>query len=239
MDENICTRILTRVTRLFAMTLLVSACSSRANQATTPTPAQPTRSPSPKPTVVIDFNAMGVGRSAPGFSTALTGGGGAVAWSVESDGANKVLAQTSNDDTDYRFPLCIYEGFSAADVSLACRFKAVAGKVDQAGGLVARYADANNYYIVRANALEDNVRLYRVVDGHRQQFAGEKHKVTSGQWHDLRLDVRGKHFAVFFDGEKLFEADDETFAKAGMIGLWTKADSVTWFDDLNVAELPR
>ena len=145
-----------------------------------------------------------------------------------------MLVQTSTDTTDYRFPLCIYDTLTAKDVTLSVRFKAVSGKVDQAAGLVARFRDKDNYYIVRANALEDNVRLYKVVGGSRKQFAGTKTKVSSSEWHALKLAVKGKHFQVFFDDKLLFEADDDTFKDAGKVGLWTKADSVTYFDDLKI-----
>ena len=124
---------------------------------------------------------------------------------------------------------------TAKDVEVSVQFKPVSGKVDQAGGLIIRAKDKDNYYITRANALEDNVRLYHVVHGKRAQFAGVNHKVSSGEWHTLKLVANGSHFEVFFDGKSLFTADDETFKDAGKIGLWTKADSVTYFDDLRFA----
>ena len=187
---------------------------------------------------VLDFDTAEVGKPPPDFSTALTGGGGPVTWVVKeepsapSDG--KVLAQTSADTTDYRFPLCVYDPFTAKDVEVSVKFKAVAGKVDQAAGLVVRFRDKDNYYITRANALEDNVRLYKVVGGSRKQFAGAKAKVSSGEWHTLKLAVKGNHFRISFDDKLLFEADDDTFKEAGKVGLWTKADSVTYFDDLTI-----
>ena len=188
--------------------------------------------------VTIGFDNFEVGKTPAGFSTALTGGGGPVSWVIKEESSapsgGKVLAQTSTDTTDYRFPLCIYDKLTAKDVTLSVRFKAVSGKVDQAAGLVARFRDKDNYYIVRANALEDNVRLYKVVGGSRKQFAGTKAKVSSGEWHALKLAVKGKHFQVFFDDKLLFEADDDTFKDAGKVGLWTKADSVTYFDDLKI-----
>jgi hypothetical protein len=187
---------------------------------------------------VLDFDTAEVGKPPPDFSTALTGGGGPVTWVVKeepsapSDG--KVLAQTSADTTDYRFPLCVYDPFTAKDVEVSVKFKAVAGKVDQAAGLMVRFRDKDNYYITRANALEDNVRLYKVVGGSRKQFAGAKAKVSSGEWHTLKLAVKGNHFRISFDDKLLFEADDDTFKEAGKVGLWTKADSVTYFDDLTI-----
>ncbi len=188
--------------------------------------------------VVIDFDSVEVGKLPVDFSTALTGGGGLVTWVAQEDtsapGGGKVLAQMSTDKTDYRFPLCIYDKLRAKDVEVSVKFKAVAGKIDQAAGLIARFQDKDNYYITRANALEDNVNLYKVVGGSRKQFAGVKVKVSSGEWHSLKLVVKGQHFQVFFDDKSLFEANDETFKEAGKVGLWTKADSVTYFDDLRV-----
>ncbi len=187
---------------------------------------------------MLDFEALATNKPPPGFSTGLTGGGGPVEWIIRDDATApsgpKVLAQVSADTTDHRFPLCVYDALTAKDVEVSVQFKAISGKVDQAGGLVARFRDPNNYYVVRANALEDNVRLYKVVDGSRKQFAGTNAKVASGTWHTLKLKVKGSHFEVWFDGTRLFEADDETLKDAGKVALWTKADSVTEFDDLKI-----
>jgi len=187
---------------------------------------------------VLDFDTAAVGTLPPDFSTALTGGGGPVTWVVKEEpsapSGGKVLAQTSTDTTDYRFPLCVYEKGIARNVEVTVRFKAVSGKVDQAAGLVARFRDKDNYYIVRANALENNVRLYKVVGGNRKQFAGKNVQVSAGAWHALKLAAQGNHFTVFFDDTRLFEADDDTLPQPGEVGLWTKADSVTYFDDLTI-----
>ncbi len=149
----------------------------------------------------------------------------------------KVLVQTSKDKTDYRFPLAVFDQPVLRDVDVAVRFKPVSGEVDRAAGIAVRLVDRDNYYVVRANALEDNVRLYRVVKGDRQQFAGANVKVQSGIWQELRLVVRGSRFEVFFEGRSLFSAVDTTFATAGRVALWTKADSVTSFDDLRIGGL--
>lgn len=197
--------------------------------------------------IVLDFDMAEVGNPPPDFATAVTGGGGPVTWIVKEDASapsgGKVLAQTSADTTDNRFPLCVYEKVTARDVEVAVRFKAISGKVDQAAGLVWRYQDSNNYYIVRANALENNVVLYKVKNGTRTDlkpigtglFAyGKKVSVPRGQWNELRLAVTGKRFEVFVNGESLFAVEDETFTGAGKVGLWTKADSVTYFDNLTI-----
>ena len=145
-----------------------------------------------------------------------------------------VLAQLSDDKTDYRFPLAIADDGSFEDLELSVKFKAVSGEIDRAAGMMFRLKDSNNYYIVRANALEGNYRLYRVVNGNRQQIAGANLKVGSGEWHELRVECVGNRITCYYDGEKKIEATDDTFKEAGKVGLWTKADSVTYFDDLTV-----
>src|SRR5215813_9397270 len=184
-----------------------------------------------------NFDSDTVGKPPAGFSFGRTGKGAEGQWVVrsESDAPSKgnVLAQVSTDDTDYRFPVA-FTGPDFKDLRLSVKCKPVSGKVDQGCGLVLRLKDADNYYVVRANALEDNVRLYHVVNGRRVQFAGANFKVSSGTWHELRVELTGNTFTCYFDGVKKIEASDDTFKDAGKVGLWTKADSVTYFDDLTV-----
>jgi hypothetical protein len=123
-------------------------------------------------------------------------------------------------------------------VDVTVRFKAVDGKVDQAGGVAVRLSDADNYYVVRANALEDNVRFYRVVKGRREQLGGVNAKVTANEWHQLGLRAEGQRFTITFDGKQLFTASDASIAGAGKVALWTKADSVTRFDRIEIRTLP-
>jgi hypothetical protein len=151
--------------------------------------------------------------------------------------AGRVLAQTSNDQTDYRFPLAIYDGVTARDVEVTVRFKAVAGRIDRAGGISVRFDGPDDYYVLRANALEDNVNFYRVVHGSRRQIHGVNVKVTSGQWHTLSLRGVGDQFTIGFDGATLFTMTDRTFAGPGKVALWTKADSITYFDSLTIRPL--
>jgi hypothetical protein len=189
----------------------------------------------------FDFEDAKVGGQPQGFSFALTGGGAPVRWAVLEDPSSpagpKVLAETSKDRTDDRFPLAILEGVSARDVVVSVRFRPVSGRVDQAAGLVVRLRDPRNYYIARANALENNVRLYRVVDGRRIQFAGADAPVPRDRWQALSLRIEGDRLAVSLEGRELFTAPDRTFPEAGRVGLWTKADSVTHFDALEVQPL--
>ena len=176
-----------------------------------------------------------------GCTPALTGGGGAVKWvAVAEPEAPRglALAETSRDPTDTRFPLCVVATPAARNVDVTVRFRPVAGRVDQAGGIAVRYADARTYYVVRANALEDNVRLYHVTNGVRREFAGKDTKVARGQWHSLRLRLIDDRFEVWFDGAALFAATDLRIAGAGQVALWTKADSLTHFAELSVETLP-
>ena len=192
----------------------------------------------------IRFDSDSTGKAPSGWSIAMTHAGGAPNWSVIRDetapSPPNVLAQLSNDPASARFPLAILDGFDAVDGAVRVKFKTVSGKGDQAAGLVWRYRDADNYYIARANALENNVVLYKVEKGQRTALApkgtppntyGVKHTVPSGTWCELSVEFRGNLFTVGFNGQKLFDVEDATFTESGKVGLWTKADSVTYFDD--------
>jgi len=188
----------------------------------------------------VDFANMPVGVAPPGFEFALTGGGPLSAWKVVADptaAAQKAIAQSSQDRTDYRFPLAVYQPITAKDVDVTVHFKPVEGKVDQAGGIAVRLANPDNYYVVRANALEDNVRFYRIVNGRRQHIQGADVKVAPSQWHTLGLRAEGNRFTVSFDGKPLYTAEDGAFANPGKVALWTKADSVTHFDAISITPL--
>ena len=177
----------------------------------------------------------------------MTHEGGAPKWQIRRDDTAPsppyVLAQTSQDKTAGRFPLAIWEGASILNGEVSVAFKTVDGVVDQAAGIVWRYQDPNNYYIVRANALENNVVLYKVEKGIRLSIApkglpsrsyGVKREVPKGRWNTLRVVFKDDLFAVFLNGDRLFEIEDRTFTKGGRAGLWTKADSVTYFDEFSV-----
>lgn len=189
----------------------------------------------------ITFNASELGAVPADFTTALTGGGPPPAWAVRQQPAapdgRPVLVQESADPTNYRFPLCIYEKLEARNVAVETHFEALSGTLDQAGGIVLRYRP-ENYYIARANAHEDNVMLFKTVNGRRSKIVEVPAKVALGQWHTLRFQAKGPHLTVSFDGKVVIEKDDPTFSHAGKVGLWTKADSVTAFADLKVEPLP-
>jgi len=191
--------------------------------------------------IMIPMNKAGIGAPPADFEASRTGQGGPAQWNVVSDAtaANALaIEQVSTDKTDYRFPLAIYKPVSVQNVEVTLRFKAIAGAVDRAGGIAVRLSDPDNYYVVRANALEDNVRFYRVVKGRREQLEGADLKVTANEWHTLGLKAEGERFTVTFDGRQLYTASDKTFSAAGKIALWTKSDSVTRFDQIQIRTLP-
>jgi len=214
-----------------------------------PPPASGVASSSPSPSAAP---VPGSGRSwsfddgqtdsAPsGFAFGRTGEGREGKWIVRSDptapSGSLVLAQVDADKTDDRFPIAFATEPMLKDLELRVRCKPISGAVDQACGLVFRLKDARNYYVTRANALENNVRLYFVKDGRRQQLASWSGKVTANTWHEYRVVARGEHIEVFWNGVKVLDHHDATFSEVGKIGVWTKADSVTHFDDLRVEPL--
>src|ERR1051326_3042450 len=198
---------------------------------------------------VVRFDGAAVGSLPAGWSVAMTHAGAPPRWEIVRDASAPhpplVLAQTSHDDTAGRFPLAIWDRAVFRDGEISVAFKAVSGNVDRAAGIVWRYQDPNNYYIVRANALENNVVLYKVEKGVRLSLVpkglpsrayGVKHEVLSGQWNRLRVVFQESLFTVFFNGEQLFQVEDQSIRHAGKTGLWTKADSLTYFADFTVVK---
>ena len=192
----------------------------------------------------ISFESTQTGAAPEGWTATLTGSGDPK-WTIENDetapSKSKVLKQSGRAT----YPLILKNDTSIKDGFVEMRFKAVAGSQDRAAGIVWRAKDANNYYVTRANALEDNVVLYKTVNGTRSalDIVGRKGgygvnvAVPSGTWHSLRVDFKASRFSVSFNGKQLFEVEDSTFTDAGKVGLWTKADSVTLFDQVTYGEM--
>jgi len=168
---------------------------------------------------------------------ALMGEGGPVAWQVLLVHNRAALAEMSRKGVDNRFPLCVIDAVKASDVELGVSFTPVAGRIDQAAGLIFRVRDASNYYVVRANALENNVNLYQVVRGVRRQIAGVNVPVLNGKTQQLGVRIEGDTINVSFDGRPLIKVNDRTIQGSGAIGLWTKSDSLTAFYELTVSVL--
>jgi 3-keto-disaccharide hydrolase len=185
---------------------------------------------------VVNFDKARVGSPPPGWIATQTGTGEAQ-WTVEKDDTAPSKPNVLKQSGQATYPVCIKDDRSIKDGFVEVKFKPISGKTDQAGGLVWRAKDSNNYYIARANALEDNVTIYDIVSGRRTERKRTNMNVASNQWHTLRVDFQGNHFRVTLDGNKAIEWDDATFTEAGKVGVWTKADSVTLFDDFTVEAL--
>jgi hypothetical protein len=180
----------------------------------------------------IKFNAESVGKLPEAWFEGVTGRG-ASQWRVEADESasspTHVLLQRGKGD----FPWCVLRNVAIADGFVETKFKPIAGREDQAGGVIWRWKDGDNYYVARANALENNVSLYYTQHGRRNTIRYVAAPVARNQWHTLRVEFAGKRIRVVFDGKSYIEIDDERISGAGSIGLWTKADSVTAFDDFS------
>jgi hypothetical protein len=174
-----------------------------------------------------DFEKDKPGKIANGFTNEVG------TWEVANDGDNHVLYQKAKND-EATFNVALVQGTSYKDLDLSVKLKAVAGEVDRGGGLVWRAKDAKNYYVARYNPLEDNYRVYKVEDGKRTMFKGEKIPGDE-KWHTLRVTMVGPKITCYFDGKRYLDAEDATFPEAGMVGLWSKADAQSYFDDLSVS----
>jgi hypothetical protein len=178
----------------------------------------------------VNFDATAPGQSPTGWTATRTGTG-SEKWTVERDDTAPSKPAVLKQSGTATFPLCFKNDTSLKDGFVEVKFKPVSGKEDQAGGVVWRLKDANNYYVARANALENNVTIYHTINGRRTERKRASVKVAGNQWHMFRVDFRDRHFVVTFDGQKALDWDDDTFSDAGHVGVWTKADSVTLFDD--------
>lgn len=197
----------------FAAAIAITATSVAAAETDTFDQAQPGSPPS-------DWTCGVTGRGAP-------------KWMIEADASAPSKPNVLKQSGSGAFPWCVKKDVAIADGFVEVKFKPVAGKEDQAGGVVWRAKDADNYYIVRANALEDNVTIYHTIKSKRVSFKSVNTKVAPATWHTMRVDFVGNKFTVTFDGKKVIEATDDSFTDAGKVGVWTKADSVTLFDDFS------
>lgn len=192
------------------------------------------------PSRTWSFDADKVGEAPAGFELFKTGGK-AGRWVVRAEpgapSAPNVLAQLDADRADARFATAIATAPAVRDARVSVRCKPIAGKVDQACGLVLRFKDEKNYYLARANALEKDVNVYVVKDGKRASLGGWKGANFGDAWHELRLDAKGERLELYWDGTRVYEVSDRILPDAGRVGVWIKADSVTYFDDLTLTLL--
>jgi len=186
----------------------------------------------------FDFENCIAGQLPEGWSQYFTGPGG-TDWKVVDDHGNKVLGQLYSDNPNGHFNIIVNDGISMKNMTLSVRLKGVSGKHDQGGGFIWRFTDKDNYYVVRSNPLEDNMVLYKVENGKRTDLPlidkGKTYGVDvpalGDSWHTMKLTVKDNLFTIYLDGTELFKVQDSTFPDAGKVGLWTKADAVTYFDD--------
>jgi hypothetical protein len=198
----------------------LTACDSKASRG----PADAITFDTAKRLDDFDFTASGDGR--PGE------------WLVIDNDAGRGLAQTDTDPAENRLPFAIYRPFSARDVYVSTRFMTISGKIDQAAGVFVRFRSSDDYYAVRASALENNVTLYRIVAGRREMIGCMEVNVPGQVWHTLGIAARDDRLTVFFDDRELFVATDSRFpGPPGKVGLWTQADSMTVFESLKIGFL--
>ncbi len=190
--------------------------------------------------LLVDFEECQVGKFPVGFLSTFTGNGFPGIWKIKEDktapSPTRVIAQLSSGNFGYHFNLAVVKDSNFSNLRLSVYFKAIRGREDRGGGPVWRYIDANNYYIARANPLESNFRVYKVVKGTRRMMATVRLKITSGEWHRIDIENIGNDIKCYYDGKLYLHVKDNTF-NAGKVGLWTKADAVTYFDDLSVEEV--
>lgn len=181
---------------------------------------------------IVNFDKAEVGKPPAGWTATQTGSGQAK-WEIVRDDTAPSKPNALKQTGQATYPVCLKDDTSIRDGFVEVKFKPVSGREDQAGGVVWRARDANNYYVARANALENNVTIYHTINGRRTEKKRARMTVSNGQWQTLRVEFQGTHFAVSFNGKSALEWDDETFKDAGKVGVWTKADSVTLFDDFS------
>ena len=183
-------------------------------------------------TETVNFDKGDVNKPPSGWTATQTGTGQAK-WAIVVDETAPSKPNVLKQSGQATYPVCLKDDTSVKDGVVEVKFKALSGREDQAGGVIWRAKDANNYYVARANALENNVTIYHTINGRRTEKKRTSMKVATNQWHTLRVDFQGNHFTVALNGQKALDWDDETFKDAGKVGVWTKADSVTVFDDFS------
>lgn len=205
--------------------------------------------------LVFDFGQYPEGKAPPGFRSTVSGAGKAADWRIQTDevapvlapltpqapsvSRRAVLAQVSEDLTDEHFPLLIYEKETFRDFEFKARFKTVRGAVEQMAGLAFRIQNETNYYVVRASALGNTFRFYKVVNGQRGEVIGPEIKIPTGTWHEMSVRCKGNEIRCSLNGSEVIPPlQDNTFA-SGKLGFWTKSDSVTYFADAKVVYTPR
>ena len=210
---------------MFLLATTVLFCGNTETQ-----PADPLAEDQTASEVVFNFDNEEIGKLPTDWTAATS------TWMIANDGNNKAMKQTGKNEGD-RFNICVQNKLSYQNLQLEVRIKALEGKEDQGGGLVWRYVDAKNYYITRANPLENNFRVYKVVNGNRKQMESSNVSFRKGEWYNIKVVMTGNAITCYYNGQKLLSHTDDTFPKAGLVGFWSKADAVSLFDDLKITPL--
>ncbi|MFT4586492.1 MAG: hypothetical protein ACI9VS_002885 [Candidatus Binatia bacterium] len=207
--------------------------------------------PVPAGAKVFDFEADKAGKMPAGFTPAITGSGGPMKWITaiarDAPSGEKMLTQLSSEKITKRYLQAINTDISATDVDISVKFRTIRGEMSATGGIIFRHQDNNNYYVIRASSGESNVVAFKTENGRRVNLGvkgssatyGVHARVSHRRWHTLRVIAKGSLFTVYLNDKKLFDVENETFIGPGSIGVWTKSDSVTEFDDLTVAVLKK
>jgi hypothetical protein len=224
---------MSRISRLLLVVAAIQVAQAAllANDPIEPSAAAPAESVKPR-VQTIRFDDAVPGGAPPGWTATRTGTGSAN-WVVVADATAPSAPNVLKQSGQATYPVALRDDTNLKDGFVEVKFKPVSGKEDQAGGVIWRAIDADNYYIARANALEDNVTIYHTLKGKRVSFKNANMPVKPGAWHTLRVDFAGNTFTVTFDGMRVLEATDGSLVEAGKVGVWTKADSVTLFDDFS------
>ena len=229
--------------------LLTAACGKSDKNSSTPEKAPAKKAVKTASASMVDtvftFENETAGKLPQGWTQYFTGTGTKTDWKIADDNGNKVLAQLSEENIEGHFNEIVYNGFNLKNVEMEVRIKGFKGKMDKGGGFVWRFIDKNNHYILRENPEEDNVVLYKMEKGVRSDLPlvgkgktyGVKVPPLGLDWNTLKVTVKDDLFTVYLNGKELFKVKDSTFTNAGKIGLWTKADAVSYFDDFKVKEL--
>ncbi len=188
---------------------------------------------------VVTFDSEPLGKMPPGWTAATTNAGTPPRWEIRRDQSAAtqpyVLAQVSSDSANNRSAIATLNDTMLRDGEVSVRVKPVAGRERQAGGVIWRYRDENNYYLARADALDKSVAVFKVQDGKQIAVIPEvKHEISENTWCILKIWTRGNRFEVYLDHRRILRGRDNTFSAAGRVGVWTGADSVTYFDDFRV-----
>jgi FtsP/CotA-like multicopper oxidase with cupredoxin domain len=178
------------------------------------------------------FDKAAVGSPPPDWTCGVTGRG-SPKWTIEADSSAPSRPNVLKQSGSGTFPWCVKKGVSTADGYVEVKFKPIEGREDQAGGVVWRWKDGDNYYVARANALENNVSLYYTASGRRITIKYVDAPVAGNHWHTLRVEFSGKSIEVLLDGKQYIKLEDSHISGAGAVGVWSKADSITAFDDFS------